>query len=127
MGSETTKKRAAKAAPVASVDDYLAGAPEAQRVALKRLRATIRKAAPDATERMAYGMAGYKYRGRPLVHFAYWKDHLALYGSFDAHASELEAYDLDKGTIRFSADKPLPDRLVAQIVKARVEEIERNG
>ena len=127
MGRATTKKQAAKTMPIATVDDYVAGAPEAQRAVLTRLRATIKRAAPDATERMAYGMAGYKHRGKPLVHFAYWKDHLALYGNVDAHASELKAYDLDKGTIRFSADKPLSDRLVAKIVKTRVEEIERNG
>ena len=127
MGGETIKKRVVKTAPVATVDDYLAAAPEAQRAVLTRLRATIRKAVPDATERMAYGMASYKHRGKPLVHFAYWKDHLALYGSVDAHASELKPYDVDKGTIRFTAEKPLPDRLVTKIVKARALEIERNG
>jgi uncharacterized protein YdhG (YjbR/CyaY superfamily) len=44
-----------------------------------------------------------------------------------AHAAELKPYALSKGTIQFPADKPLPDRLVTQIVKARVAEIEAAG
>ena len=45
----------------------------------------------------------------------------------DAHASELKAYDLSKGTIRFTVDKPFPDRLMTQIVKARLAEVEKPG
>lgn len=117
---------AAKTRP-ATVDDYLAAAPADQRVALTRLRATIRAAAPRAVESFSYGMAGYKHSGRPLLYFAYWKDHLALYGNFDALASELQGYDKGKGTIRFPAHKPPSDQLVEKIVKARIADISRAG
>ena len=73
---------------------------------------------------------GYKHEGQRLVYFGYWKDHCALYGFssgfIDAHAAELKAYDLDKGTLRFTAGRPLPDRLVTKIVKGRLAEIERS-
>jgi uncharacterized protein YdhG (YjbR/CyaY superfamily) len=132
MATQAAKKRTTKGARPKTVEDYLAAAPTDQRTALMRLRRTIKAAAPNATERIAYGMVGYKQSGKPLAHFAYWKAHCSLYGSMStsfirAHAAELKPYLLSKGTIQFPADKPLPDRLVTQIVKARVAEIEAAG
>ena len=123
---------AAKTKPAKTVDDYLAAAPKDKRAALIKLRKAIKAAAPTATEEVSYGMARFKHRnGKPLVYFAYWKDHFALYGAgrsfIDAHASELKAYDLSKGTIRFTVDKPFPDRLMTQIVRARLAEVEKPG
>ena len=96
-----------------------------------RLRRTIKAAAPNATERIAYGMVGYKQSGKPLAHFAYWKAHIALYGTsskfIDAHVSELKPYVQSKGTLQFPSDKPLPYGLVTKIVKARIAEIEKAG
>ena len=96
-----------------------------------KLRKTIKAAAPKATEGISYGIVGFKHNGKPLVYFGYAKAHCALYGStgrfIDAHAAELQAYDLSKGTIRFPANKPLPDALVRKLVKSRVAEIERGG
>lgn len=135
----TTTKCATKAAPTRTVargagrtvDDYIAAAPKDKRAALMKLRKTIRAAAPKATEGISYGIVGFKHNGKPLVYFGYAKAHCALYGMsgsvIDAHAAELKAYDLSKGTIRFPADKPLPYRLVSKIVKARVAEIEKAG
>lgn len=109
-----------------SVDEYLAAAPTNRRAALTQLRETIRAAAPAATELIRYGIVGFMHKGQPVLHFGYWKAHIALYGSFDAHAAELRAYDQsNKGTIRFPADTPLPYRVVAKIVRARIAEIER--
>ena len=42
----------------------------------------------------------------------------------DAFKDELKQYDTSKGTIRFPADKPLPETLVRKLIKARIDEIE---
>jgi uncharacterized protein YdhG (YjbR/CyaY superfamily) len=122
------KKPAAKTAPQKTVDDYIAEAPQDKRAALKRLRSTIRVAAPKAAESVSYGIVGYKQAGQRLVYFGYWKNHIALYGSgtrfLKAHAAELKPYVRSKGTIQFPTDQPLPYGLVTRIVKARVAEIE---
>ena len=108
------------------VERYYAAAPEAKRAALRKLRRTIKAAAPNATESMRYGMVGFMYRGEALVHLAYWKTHFAVYGSFDAQAKELQAYDQSgKGTFRFPADEPLPYGLVTKMIKSRVAELDR--
>jgi uncharacterized protein YdhG (YjbR/CyaY superfamily) len=119
------------AKPAKTVDDYIASAPEKRRAALKRLRRTIKAAAPKATEIVSYGMAGFKQDGKRVAYFAYWKSHTALYGTsrrfIDAHAAELKPYVQSKGTLQFPADKPLPYALVTKIVEARVAEIEEGS
>ena len=110
-----------------SVDDYIAAQPEPARGVLQKLRATIRKAVPGATELIAYGMPGYKLDGAPLLYFAAWKQHFALYpGSSTALTTfrkELAKYEVDKGTIRFPLDAPVPVKLVTAIAKFRAEEV----
>ena len=97
-----------------TVGEYVAAAPTDQRAVLGRLRKTIKAAAPKASEVISYGMAGFKYKGKPVVYFSYWKDHCALYGP-------------GTGTIKFTADKPLSDGRVTSLVKARIAAIERAG
>jgi uncharacterized protein YdhG (YjbR/CyaY superfamily) len=43
----------------------------------------------------------------------------------EAHQDELAGYDASKGTIRFPAERPLPDALVRKLVQARIAENER--
>ena len=129
MRAQATKTPAKKTARTTTVDDYLAEAPKDKRAALMKLRNTIKAAAPKATEGISYGIVGLKHKGKTLVYFGYAKDHCALYGNVGrfVQRAELKAYDVSKGTIRFPADKPIPDRLVTKIVKARIAEIERAG
>ncbi len=114
-----------------AVDDYLAAAPEDKQATLKKLRRTIKAAAPKASESLSYGIVGYKLRRKAVAYFGYWKAHYALYGLGSrvtkAHAAELKPYLQTKGTIQLPADKPLPYALVTRMVKARVAEIEEAG
>ena len=108
-----------------TVDDYLAALPEGQRSTLKKLRTTIKAVAPEAAESISYGIPSFKYKGRPLIHIGAAKHHCAIYGLVpDAFKHELKQYDTSKGTIRFPADKPLPETLVRKLIKARIDEIE---
>jgi uncharacterized protein YdhG (YjbR/CyaY superfamily) len=109
-----------------TVDEYLEALPDDQRAALEQVRAMIKAAAPDAAEAISYGMPGYKFKGRPLIHFGAAKNHCAIYGAVVADADEdaLKGYDTSKGTIRFSPERPLPAVLVTKLVTARLNEIE---
>ena len=131
MATQTTKTPAAKVTQAKTIDDYIAAAPSEKRPVLVKLRKTITAAAPKATEGMSYGMPTFKHKGARLVYFAYWKDHYALYGMsrslIDAHAAGLKTYQQSKGTIQFPADRPLPERLITKIVKARIAEIDEAG
>jgi len=114
------------AAPT-SVEDYLAALPDERRVALEELRRTIRTAAPEASEMIAYQMPTFRSDdGRILVSYAAFKHHYSLFPAsgavIEALGEELRPYLAGKGTIRFPADQPLPAALVERIVKVRLRE-----
>ena len=61
-----------------TIDDYIAGFPPNVQVILQKIRATIRKAAPNAEETINYQMPTFTLHGN-LVHFAAFKNHIGFY------------------------------------------------
>ena len=114
--------------PPDSIDDYIATAPPDKRAALRSLRRTIRAAAPEATEYIGYGMAGYKHRGKALIYFAHAKEHVGLYGgALVKFTKDLKGYETTKGSVHLDPGKAIPASLVTRIVKDRVAEIDRGA
>ena len=114
-----TNKRTSK-----NIDAYIANYPPDIQELLQQMRATIRKAAPDAEEAISYQIPTFKLHGN-LVHFAAFKDHISFFptsSGIAAFEKELSAYKRAKGTAQFPLDKPLPLNLVTRIVKFRVKE-----
>lgn len=110
-----------------SVDEYLGAVPTPHRALLEELRAAIRSVVPDATEAISYQMPAFKDEdGRSIVWFAAFKDHCSLFpaseGVMKALGKELQPYVSGKGTLRFTADRPMPPELVRRIVRVRIEE-----
>jgi|SRR6267142_3067257 len=107
-----------------NVDDFIAAYPGDVQEKLRKLRATIRKAAPKAEEAIKYGIPTFMLNGN-LVFFSAYKNHIGFYPAprgIEAFKKELSAYDGAKGTIRFPIDKALPLALIGRIVKFRVQE-----
>lgn len=106
-----------------SVDEYLAAQPERVRPKLEQVRAAIRKAVPEAVEGIGYRMPGYKLHGKPLLYFAAFQEHYSLFAAsgtfFATLEEELKGYELRKGTVHFSLDKPVPVKLIRRIAKLR--------
>ena len=93
---------------------------------LEKIRATVRSVVPDAEEKISYGIPAFIWNGN-LVYYGAMKKHLSLFPGSKAvikkFATELEPFDASSaGTIRFTADKPLPATLIKKIVRARVAE-----
>lgn len=113
----------------ATIDEYISAFPEETQALLTKMRTTISKAAPKATECISYGMPTYKYNGN-LVHFAAMKKHIGFYptpSAITAFADELTDYVTSKGAIQFPLDKGIPISLVTKIVKFRVQENQSKG
>ncbi len=107
-----------------TIDEYIAGFPEDVQQILQKIRATIRKAAPDAEEAIKYRMPTFVLKGN-LVHFAAFKNHIGLYptpSGIETFKKELAAYQSSKGAVQFPLDKPIPYGLIGRIVKYRVKE-----
>jgi uncharacterized protein YdhG (YjbR/CyaY superfamily) len=107
-----------------STDEYIAQFPAEIQQKLHQLRATIRAAAPEATEKISYQMPTFFLHGN-LVHFAAFKNHIGFYptpSGIEAFKDDLAKYPGSKGAIRFPLDQPLPLELVTRIVNYRVTE-----
>ena len=118
-------KSASGAAP-STIDEYIRQFPREVQKKLDDLRATIHRAAPDATEKISYGMPTF-FQKKNLVHFAAYRNHIGFYPTASGVASfsnETTGYLTSKGAIQFPIDEPLPLDLVTRIVKFRVAENE---
>lgn len=107
-----------------NIDAYIERFPARVQKLLQKIRKTIQKAAPDATEVISYQMPAFKQK-RVLVYFAAYKNHIALYPAprgAREFKKELEQYEGGKGTVQFPLDQPVPEDLITRIVKFRIKE-----
>ena len=111
-------------AKINSIDTYIAQFPDDVQARLQKLRTTILKLAPGASEAMSYQIPTFKLNGN-LVHFAAFKKHIGFYPGatgIAAFQDELAGYKSAKGSVQFPLDQALPLDLVKKIVKFRVEQ-----
>ena len=100
--------------------------PEPHQTSLRKVRAAIRAAAPEAIETIYYQMPAI-HQGVGVICYSAFKNHCSLFpmsaGTRRDFANELTKYLGGAGTIQFPPDKPPPATLIRRIVKARLAEI----
>lgn len=108
-------------------DAYLAKLSADKRATLEKVRQAIRAAAPNAEERLSYGMPAF-VQGKPIAGYSASATHCSYFpmsGAITAQlADELSKYEISKGGFRFPIGKPPPATLIRKLVKARLAEIE---
>jgi uncharacterized protein YdhG (YjbR/CyaY superfamily) len=110
--------------PPTTIDEYIAQYPENVRQILNRIRTVIHEAAPDAAEKISYGMPGFEQNGS-LVWFGVHTRHIGFYptaSGIAAFREELAGYKSSKGAVQFPLDQPIPYELIARIVRFKVAE-----
>jgi uncharacterized protein YdhG (YjbR/CyaY superfamily) len=111
-----------------SIDEYILNFPPEIQETLEMIRKVIKEAAPEAQEKISYGMPTFVLHGN-LLHFAAFKNHIGLYPSpsgIDNFKEELSKYKGAKGSIQFPIKEVMPYELIRDIVKFRViENIEK--
>ena len=114
-------------APVPAVDDYFNSLDASTRAAFEHIRDLVIEIAPEAGQGTSYGMAALTYNQKPLLAFLAAKHHLSIFPFssqvVDAVRDRLAAFELSRGTIRFTAATPLPDEVVRDIVRHRIRQI----
>ena len=107
----------------AELTAYLDSFPPATRKILDKIRATVRKAVPDAEEMRSYGVGAFKRGGAYVLYYAGYAKHIAIYPVYASDAglgADLMPYTSGKATAKFPLDKPIPYDLISRIVKAKV-------
>jgi uncharacterized protein YdhG (YjbR/CyaY superfamily) len=104
-------------------EEYIAPFPPKVRAILKRVRTTILKAAPGATEKISYRMPSFVLDG-VVAYVGGFKEHVGLYPPVRDAKLKREAvpYAGEKGNLRFRYDEPIPYDLIGRIVESRVTE-----
>ena len=105
-----------------NIDEYISNFPEETQAILTKVRQTIASVAPEATEKISYGIPTFALK-KNLVHFAAYEGHIGFYPGAQAvadFADELREYDTSKGTIRFPLSQPVPYDLIKKITASCV-------
>lgn len=112
-----------------TVDDYIAKCPQEVHDKLEKLRAAIKAAAPNATERTdyfqmpGYSYAGYDYDGM-FAWFSYKKPNIRLHVRppvIQDHDKELAKFKTTKAIVSFPMNNDVPIPLVKKLVKASIK------
>jgi len=109
-----------------TVDTYIAGQSEQVQPIIEKVRAVIHDAAPDAVEKISWGMPTF-WQGENLIHFCAQQNHLGIYPGLVERipfAERLKDYKKSKGTIQFPYSKPMDYELIADITRWRLSCVE---
>jgi len=117
-----------RVADPASVDAYIAALPRDQRDALTTFRTRLRALLPDHIEVLSYAMPGFRQpgpKGKMVVGYAAFAKHLGLYPHSGSVIPRIDCspFKTSKSGVLFTADQPLPDALLRQIIETRQAEI----
>jgi uncharacterized protein YdhG (YjbR/CyaY superfamily) len=107
-----------------NIDSFISTFPSETQKLMQKVRSAIAIAAPDAKEKISYGIPSFDFHGN-LVHFSAYKNHIGFYPGSDgikAFEKELEPYKFAKGSIQFPIHEPLPIALITKITQYRVKQ-----
>lgn len=116
----------------ASVDEYIAQAPEPAQAMMEQIRSAIKTAAPQVTEKISYEIPFYEYK------FPGYRGRLAYFGAFKSHVSlfivpekvpadlakQIKPYKKSKSALHFSIGSKVPLALIKRLIKLRAQEID---
>ncbi len=105
----------------ATVEEYLASFPDDVRSIVERVRASIRAAIPEATERISYGVVKVESAGHHALYFGGWKKHVGMYPIPtlpDALEAEIAPFRSTEHALHFAYDSELPYELISRVAAA---------
>ena len=110
------------------IDEYLIKIETTQKNELEKIRAVIHATVPEVEETIDYGMPAFKYKGKYLIGFYVYKNHMSLFPTsepINSLKSKLGNFKLSKGTIQFSMDNTIPESIIRKLLLYRLDNIDR--
>lgn len=98
---------------------------------MQTIRKIIHEVVPGAEEVISYQIPCFKYNGY-LIYYCAFPKHISLSNPFteafwEHFKTDLEGYKTSKSVIQIPADKPLPEKLIKEIVTFRKRENEEKA
>ncbi len=110
---------------ITSVDEYISAFPNEVQEKLEEIRKIAHEIAPNADEKISYGVPTITLNGKYLVYFAGYKKHISIYPITDTIENSVDGiskYRTGKGTLQFPIDVPLPLTVIRKIIQALANE-----
>lgn len=110
------------------IDQYFSKLHTPEKAELQRIREIVNTTVPEAEETISYGMPAFEYKGKYLVGFYVYKNHLSLFPTakpIEALKNKLKDFQLSKGTIQFTLNNTIPSPIIRNIILYRIDEIDR--
>jgi len=114
---------------VTNIDDYISQFPKETQAILKMVRKAISETSEDLAQGFAYGIPTFRYKGKNLVHFAGFKNHIGFYPSpsgIAAFKEDLKKYKWARGSVQFPLSEPIPLDLIKRVTEFRIAEIDKS-
>lgn len=111
-----------------SIEEYLSNIEPTHRAHLQLIITLTKRLVPKAEETISYGMPTFKYKNQPLIHFAAFKNHISLIPAANPIKKlkdKLQEYKHTDVSIQFPVDRPLPETLIEELIRLRVQDIEQ--
>jgi uncharacterized protein YdhG (YjbR/CyaY superfamily) len=107
-----------------TIDQYIEGFSPEIRSLLILIRKIINKTAPEAEEKIRYGMPAFKLN-KEHIYFSAYKKHIGMYPMYglDELEEELKYYRAKdtKDAIHFPYNKPIPEELIKKIIELKIK------
>jgi len=110
------------------IDEYFEKIETTERNELERIRKIVKQTVPEAEEIISYGMPAFNYKGKYLIGFYVYKNHMSLFPTaepINALKSRLGDFKLSKGTIQFTTNNVIPETVIRKLLMYRIEGIDR--
>ncbi len=109
-----------------AVEDYIGGFDGVVHERLVELRQLVRAEVPEAIESLSYGLVAYKLRGKPLIYFGGFKNHVGFYATPNGHEAfkdDFAKYKQGKGSVQFPNDQSFPMDVIKRVIAYRKTQI----
>ena len=109
-----------------NIEAYIATFPTDVQMLLRKITHCIQEIDADLEPCIAFKMPAFKYKGKPVVYFAAYKNHIGFYATPTGHAAfknELSRYKEGKGSVQFPLNQDFPFDLMLRISTFRLEEV----
>lgn len=111
-----------------SIDSYIADQSDAVQEKLRIIKKCILIAVPNAVELFNYGIPAFALveggKREEQIMMAGYKKHVGLYPHptvMEYFEEELSKYKKGKGSVQFPLNEPLPEELIIEMVKYRLQ------
>lgn len=110
-----------------TVQEYLANVTPSQKAEYNRLLKVVKKLVPDIEETISYGIPTFKYKGKYVLYFGAFKDHVSIFpgGNVEIFKDKLSKYKLSKGTIQYDEKDPVSEDIIKELVVKRMEALNK--